>query len=627
MSGSRDLKPARAGIVAVVVGVMALYAGFFVVAFALRSSGAAPIALVGGAPGAPAAERLPSRVAPPTAVDTPTPTDTSALTDTPTPTNVTTPTNAPTSTPTPTPTSTRTPAPTDVATDTPTNMATEAATAIPPVEETPLPPTSEASPVPTVAASATMTPEPPTPRPLPPGVVLDFEEMGRWRRGDEPYGTLTQTQERSHEGSYAARLDYDMPAVEKNYVVFLRAPAAPIPGRPAALTAWVYGDGSGHYLNAWIEDSEGEVRQFTFGQIQHADAWQLMTLPLDVGAPWPQGHISGPDNGRIDYPIALYALVLDAVPRADVAYQGTIYLDEIAVLTGTPPATAPVAAAATAVPPTPAPAWAGHIVFATGGGRTNIAVVDVAARTVRSLFSNGRQPDVRADGRVVFDGIGGGKENLITVNLDGGGEIITGMHPEDSYPSWSPSGESVVFDSTLQGDGVERIYIQWDMTRAGEPALLRVDGRDALGRAPTWMQTWRIAFSGCDYWGSGSHCGIWTVNSDGSGQPTQLTERMDDRSTDSFGNQLLYASTVTGNWDLFLTTDGGGAGRNLTNSPDHEVGGTFAPDGRAIAFLSNRGGTWAIWVMNADGSGQQKLIDVPDGVGERWAEERLAWGP
>lgn len=31
--------------------------------------------------------------------------------------------------------------------------------------------------------------------------------------------------------------------------------------------------------------------------------------------------------------------------------------------------------------------------------------------------------------------------------------------------------------------------------------------------------------------------------------------------------------------------------------------------------------------MNADGSGQQKLIDVPDGFGDRWAKERLAWGP
>jgi hypothetical protein len=459
-------------------------------------------------------------------------------------------------------------------------------------------------------------------------MVLDFEELGRWRRGDEPYGTLTLTNERSHEGTSAARLAYDMPAVEKNYVVFMRSPAAPIPGEPTGLTAWVYGDGSGHYLNAWIVDNEGEVRQFTLGQIKHADSWQPMTLLFDVNAPWPQGHVSGPDNGKLDYPVALYALVFDAVPRTDVPYKGSIDIDEIAVFTGTPPTAPGTTPVATPAPTGPPQGLSGRIAFATGNGdNTNIAVVDVATRGVWTLFGNGRQPDMRGDGRVVFDGSGGGKDNLITVNLDGSAEIITGMHPEDSYPSWSPSGESAVFYSTLQGDGTERIYIQWDMTRAQDAAVLKVSSRDVLGRAPTWIQTWRIAFSGCNYWDSGSKCGIWTINSDGSGQPTQLTERMDDRSTDSLGSQLLYASTISGNWDVFVVTDGGGPGRNLTNSSDHEVGATFSPDGRAIAFITNRGGAWAIWVMNADGSGQEKLIDVPDTFGNGWAEERLSWGP
>jgi hypothetical protein len=233
---------------------------------------------------------------------------------------------------------------------------------------------------------------------------------------------------------------------------------------------------------------------------------------------------------------------------------------------------------------------------------------------------------VRGDGRVVFNGVGGGKNDLNTINLDGSGERITGKHPEDSYPHWSPTGMSAVFYSSLQGDGRDRIYIQWDMGHAEEPAMLKVNGRDAFGQYPTWLETWRIAFSGCDYWASGSHCGIWTTDSKGSGNPIQLTDRPGDRSSDSAGGILLYASPASGNWEVYAIPNTGGSSRNLTDSPSQDVGATFSPDGAFIAFISDRDG-WGIWIMNADGSNPQKLIGVPTGFGANWNEERLAWGP
>ena len=162
-------------------------------------------------------------------------------------------------------------------------------------------------------------------------MVADFESFGTWVRGNEPYGTLTQSTEMKHGGTASAKLAYDFPAVRNNYVVFQARPPIALSGRPETLTVWVYGDGSEHYLNAWIQDSAGEVRQFTFGRITHRDTWQQMTLTLDTKAPWPQGPISGRDNGQLDYPISLRALVLDAVPREDVAYKGVIYLDDLMI--------------------------------------------------------------------------------------------------------------------------------------------------------------------------------------------------------------------------------------------------------------------------------------------------------
>ena len=129
---------------------------------------------------------------------------------------------------------------------------------------------------------------------------------------------------------------------------------------------------------------------------------------------------------------------------------------------------------------------------------------------------------------------------------------MVGVHPEDSYPHWSPTGVSAIFHSSSQGDGRNRIYIKRDMGFAGEPEKLTVNGQDAYGEFPIWLQSWRVAFSGCNYWASGSNCGIWIVESNGSGNGIQLTERQDDRATDSHGGNLLYDSQVVRNWDIYI---------------------------------------------------------------------------
>ena len=49
-------------------------------------------------------------------------------------------------------------------------------------------------------------------------------------------------------------------------------------------------------------------------------------------------------------------------------------------------------------------------------------------------------------------------------------------------------------------------------------------------------------------------------------------------------------------------------------------GAVWSPDGRTIAFTSNRGGSSGIYVMNPDGSGQLRLTPLPGDV-------VLAWSP
>lgn len=163
------------------------------------------------------------------------------------------------------------------------------------------------------------------------------------------HGEFERSTDQAKAGSYSGRLRYEFPAAQNNYVVFLARPAISLPGKATGLVAWVYGDGSEHFLNGWIRDAAGEVRQYTFGRIVH-QGWQQMTAWFGEELGWPNGHISGPDDGKLTYPVALYALVLDGVPDGQ-ASSGSIYLDEVYTTQEPIPTPAPAEQPKPYVPP------------------------------------------------------------------------------------------------------------------------------------------------------------------------------------------------------------------------------------------------------------------------------------
>jgi dipeptidyl aminopeptidase/acylaminoacyl peptidase len=84
-------------------------------------------------------------------------------------------------------------------------------------------------------------------------------------------------------------------------------------------------------------------------------------------------------------------------------------------------------------------------------------------------------------------------------------------------------------------------------------------------------------------------------------------------------DRKLVAYTVTryslsenkGNTDIWVVPVAGGAARQLTNTPGSESTINWRPDGK-LTFLSGEGGTEQLYVMNADGSGKQKLSEFPN---------------
>ncbi|HEX6738242.1 MAG TPA: amidohydrolase family protein [Vicinamibacteria bacterium] len=64
--------------------------------------------------------------------------------------------------------------------------------------------------------------------------------------------------------------------------------------------------------------------------------------------------------------------------------------------------------------------------------------------------------------------------------------------------------------------------------------------------------------------------------------------------------------------DLYLLPAAGGAARALTSGPGWDSQPRFSPDGKTLAFTSDRGGIENIWLMDADGKNPRALTQEKD---------------
>ncbi|NPV08000.1 MAG: serine/threonine-protein kinase [Anaerolineae bacterium] len=299
--------------------------------------------------------------------------------------------------------------------------------------------------------------------------------------------------------------------------------------------------------------------------------------------------------------------------------------------TATPaPTDTPTAEATATEPPLPA-GFSGRIAYPLYDphtGRTDVWVAQADGSHRYQLAPCMRQPDFRGDGVLAMNGEGCGTDSLWLMSADGSERREISRHPEDSHPTWSPDGSSVVYSSSQQGDGQWRLYAHSVLGEIPEgPPFLPLGSSGILGRSPVWLSNGEIAYNGCDYgFGSGGNCGLWVVSSQG-GLPRRLTGDASDRAADEHGGNLVFMSTMNGAWDVYRIRLDGSDLTRLTQGSGNSGLPTWSPDGKAVAFLSDRDGQWAVWAMRPDGSQQHKLFDLNGTPGPQWTDERMSWGP
>lgn len=159
--------------------------------------------------------------------------------------------------------------------------------------------------------------------------------------------------------------------------------------------------------------------------------------------------------------------------------------------------------------------------------------------------------------KVVFVSDRDGNDELYMMDYDGGNQTrLTFNSNIDYMPAWSPDGKKIAYTSYVENEARLYIYNPFEGERT---------------RIPIQGTSYAAAFS-------------------------------------PDGKKLAFCSTAdAGNAEIYAATVDGKNIKRLTFNSAIDTAPTWSPNGREIAFTSDRGGTPQIYIMDAEGSNVRRV--------------------
>ena len=249
------------------------------------------------------------------------------------------------------------------------------------------------------------------------------------------------------------------------------------------------------------------------------------------------------------------------------------------------------------------------------GDYIHVANTDGSAVT---LLTRGYAPRWSPDGtRLAYHGRttnhGAGSAEIFVIDADGSRHVqLTRNTDDDLEPRWSPRGDRIAFVRKQRYGSSQLVVMNADGSNV---TALTSDAMADVG-SPVWSPDGRrLAF----YYGTSRNSAgaIAVINEDGSGLSRLASVTIMSRPAWFPDGRIAFMNADGG--ISVMNADGSALMQLTSGGHDHEA--VWSPDGGKIAFTRSfpTGRDFVpdeIWVMNADGTEQTKLVG--DGFRPQW---------